>query len=81
MGKSTPAEVLADNVVLTMTQLAYVLGLTYTRGKRKGEPDRLRAVQLVRDGVLPLVDPDQVETARWTVSTAHVHRYLDGRAA
>lgn len=80
MGTLTPAEVLERNVVLTPTQLAYVLGLNYVRGGRKGEPDPTKARALIAAGTLPLVDP-KAPLTRWTVSTADVRRYLGEVAA
>ncbi len=76
----TPAEVLDQHVVLTAGQSAYVLGLVHTRGKDKGQPDRRAALELMRNGTLPLVDPRQPVT-RWTVSSNAVRRYLNETAA
>jgi hypothetical protein len=72
---ATPAELLASNVVLTPTQLAAVLNLVYTRGARKGEPDVVKARDLIRSGAVTLVDPAQ-PPSRWTVAVVEVERYL-----
>lgn len=74
----TPAEVLDAYVALTVGQVAYVIN-AFTR---KGELDRRRVVQLVRDGRLPLIDPDPTLTvARWTVARGDVSNYLEGKVA
>jgi hypothetical protein len=71
----TPAEVLDTNVVLTPAQIAYVAGLLHRRGEKKGQPDRRAALELIKAGTLPLVDPNQPIT-RWTVSSVAVRKYL-----
>lgn len=76
----TPEEVLATYPALTMTQVAYVLNLTFVRGERKGEPDRRKAINLVDAGRIPVIDP-QLPTPYWTVSSANIRRYLDGDTA
>jgi hypothetical protein len=73
----TPADVLATYPVLTMTQLATVLNLTHRRGASKGIPDRRLALQLCRDGRIPVIDPS-LPWALWTVSATNVRRYIDG---
>lgn len=75
MAAVTPAELLDGHVVLTPHQVAVVLGLTVTRGPRRGEPDVRRARHLIRTGALAVVDAAQPPT-RWTVSTAEVRRYI-----
>lgn len=70
----TPTEVLDSNVVLTPTQIAYVLGLLHGRGKNAGKPDRRAALELIKAGRLPLVDPTQSIT-RWTVPANAVRKY------
>lgn len=72
----TPAEVLAQLVVLDATQVAYVLGLTIGRGRHAGEPDHRQVVPLVNTGRLHPIDPTLVPR-RWRFSTASVQRYLD----
>lgn len=76
----TPNEILDSHVVLTPAQIAYVLGLHHTRGEHKGQPDRRAALELIKAGRLPLVDPTQSIT-RWTVATAAVRAYTNGPAA
>jgi hypothetical protein len=71
----TPAEVLESNVVLTPGQVAYVAGLLHKRGEHRGQPDRRAALELIKAGKLPLVDPSQSVT-RWTVSVSAVKKYL-----
>lgn len=71
----TPAELLANNVVLNSLQLAVALGLGHSRGAVKGLPDRQRARDLIRSGALQVVDPSQPPN-RWTVSVVEVQRYL-----
>lgn len=75
----TPAQLLADNVVLTAGQVATVLGLTYGRGRRKGEPNRHLVAALVADGRLTPVDP-AMPLPRWTFAVAAINRYLDAAA-
>lgn len=71
----TPAELLEQNLVLTLTQVATVLGLRTTRGTKKGEPSKRLALELVETGKLRPVDPSQ-PVGRMTVSCAEVRRYL-----
>jgi hypothetical protein len=76
----TPAELLANHVVLTPGQVATVLQLHFTKGAKRGEPDRSRVVELVRTGVLAPIDPSQ-PVARWTFSVNSIRRYLEQAAA
>ncbi len=71
----TPAQVLADDAVLSMRTLAYVLGLVRERGHAKGEADPRRARELVRTGAIRLVDPSQ-SVGHWSVASIEVQRYL-----
>lgn len=71
----TPAQVLADETALTMTQLAWVTGGLFTKGRRQGEPDRRRGVELVESGAVKVIDPSQAQH-RWKVWTDEVRRYL-----
>ena len=71
----TPAEVLDGNLVLTLTQVAYILGLSVAKGARKGEPNLRAAAELVHTGRLRAVDPHQ-PVGKCTVSAASVRRYL-----
>lgn len=73
---SPPADVLAGQVVLTMEQVAYVLGLMIEHGKHAGRANSALAVELVRAGRLRLVDPS-VRITRWRVSAAELRRYVD----
>lgn len=75
----SPAELLNELVVLTPGQVAYVAGLVHQRGKDKGRPDRRAALELIRSGALPLVDPSQSIT-RWTVPATAVRKYLGAAA-
>lgn len=71
----TPAEVLDAFPALTINQIGYVIGAT----RRNGEIDRRRVITLIKDGRLPLIDPDPtLSIGRWTVSQASVRGYLDG---
>lgn len=80
MTRLSPAEELERNVVLTPEQIAYIAGLVHRSGAKKGQPDRRPALELIRKGVLPLVDPSQPVT-RWTVPVGAVRRYLAGEEA
>lgn len=71
----TPTSILADNLVLTLGQVACVLNLRVSRGRHKGEPDRRQALTLVDAGSLRPVDPSQA-VGRMTVSCAELRRYL-----
>ena len=62
-------------VTLTMTQVAEVLNLTFTRGEKKGRPDRRAAVALVQSGRLRVIDP-QLARTHWSVSRAEIERYI-----
>lgn len=73
----TPAEVLDAFPVLTIEQVAFVLGLTHGRGVHRGEPDRRQVDRLIHEGRLRLVDPSMSVT-RWTVSNAIVRAYIAG---
>lgn len=72
----TPAQLMADNLVLTPSQVATVLGLTFTRGAKAGQPDRRRVLELVATGALHPVDPSQ-QFPRLTFSTSSIARYLN----
>ena len=71
----TPNEVLDAYPALTMTQVAYVCGLTFIRGEKAGQPDRRKALALVADGKLPVIDPTR-PVPFWTVSATNVRNYL-----
>lgn len=73
----SPSDLLERKVVLRPLEVAFVLGLTITRGADKGKPSRLAVYELIRAGRLKLVDPQQSIT-RWTVSCDEVRRYLAG---
>ena len=75
--RPTPAELMRDNLVLNAKQVATVLGLHYTRGKHKGDPDGVRVRELVADGRLRPVDPAQ-PPHRWRFSVVDVNRYIVG---
>lgn len=75
---STPTELLDGNVVLTLTEVAYVLGLAVYKGAHKGDPDKRRVLALVDAGLLRPVDPSQV-VGRMTISCATVRAYLNPR--
>jgi hypothetical protein len=72
---TTPAQLLADNVVLHRGQVAVVLGFGHYKDGGRGVVTRL-----IRDGKLRPVDPDQ-PPHRMTVSVAEVRRYIEGIAA
>lgn len=66
---------LDDETVLTMGQLAYVTGGLFTKGRKKGQPNRLEGVRLVETGAVKLIDPSQPQH-RWKVWTDEARRYL-----
>lgn len=66
---------LADNVVLTPSQLAVVASLNFTQGKNKGKPDPQRARDLIKSGAIRAVDPE-VSSTRLTVTCVEAHRYV-----
>lgn len=70
----TPAEVLDGWPVLTQTQVAYVLGLVFVRGKHMGEPNRRRAQAMITDGTLTTVGGITGPMA--TVSSDVVRSYM-----
>ena len=72
----TPAEVLAAYVVLTAEQTAYVLALSFAKGRRVGEPDPGQVLDLVARGLLWPVDSTQ-PTSRWRFSAHTVRNYLE----
>lgn len=72
----SPAEVLAAHVVLSVEQVAYVLGLLVSKGPRAGEPDAKRVLDLVNRLKLRPVDGEQ-PSSRWTFSTTLVRAYID----
>jgi len=67
-------------LALTPRQTAHILGLVHHRGAHRGEPDRLRALDLVANGRLRPVDPTE-PTHRLTISAAAIRRHLDGDPA
>ena len=77
---STPTELLDGKLVLTLTEVAYCLGLTFTKGKHRGEPSIQQALALIDSGRLRPVDPSQAP-GRLTVSVAAVQAYIDGAPA
>lgn len=74
----TPSEVLDGWPVLTQTQVAYVLGLVFVRGKYMGEPNRRRALELINDGTLATVGGQTGPMA--TVSADVVRAYMQPAA-
>lgn len=72
----SPAELLARLIVLTPSQFAYVAGLTFSFGPRKGEPNVRRALELIHSGAVRPVDPKQ-PTIRLRVSTNEARHYLE----
>jgi hypothetical protein len=78
--KPTAAELLETTVVLTATEVAYILRLTYHKGRKAGTPNRLLVLDLVDRGLLAPVDPTQ-PIHRWRFSTASIKRYLMAVAA
>lgn len=73
----SPAQVLDAHPALTLTQVAYVLGLVHIRGAKKGQPSRRAALDLVQCGRLALIDASR-PNAYWAVSSVNVRRYLEG---
>lgn len=78
---STPRDLLADNVVLDLSQVAVVLGESVTRGASKGKPNADAVVILIETGELPLVNPSIPKRCRgrWRVTSDDVVAYLDRR--
>ena len=76
----TAAELMASKVTLTPTQTALVLSLFFTRGAKRGQPDRRQVLELVDRGVLTPVDPSQ-PNVRWTFSVSSIRRYLERTVA
>lgn len=66
---------LADENVLTMTQLAWVTGQLFTKGKNKGAPNRRLAIDLIESGAINVVDP-AMPTHRWLVWSDEALRFL-----
>jgi hypothetical protein len=69
----TDLDRLHTDAVLTMGELAAILKLHHGR---KPSLDRRAAHNLVRTGKLRLVNPDETNTTRWTVTTIDVRTYL-----
>jgi transposase len=69
----TDLERLHTDAVLTMGELAAILKL---HKGRKPSLDRRAAYDLVRTGKLRLVNPNETNTTRWTVTTQDVRTYL-----
>ena len=78
--KPTAAELLDSTVVLTATQVAFILGLTFYKGRNAGEPNRLMVIDLVERGILSPIDATQPKH-RWRFSTASIRHYLSAVAA
>ena len=78
--KPTAAELLDTTVVLTATEVADILRLTFHKGRKAGQPNRLLVHDLVDRGILSPVDPAQ-PVHRWRFSTASIKRYLQAVAA
>lgn len=76
----TAPEMLAANKVLTTGEVAFVLRLTYTKGRKKDQPNRQLVGPLVASGQLVPVDPSQPVGTR-TFSVADVQRYIARPAA
>lgn len=62
---------------LTLTQTAHVLNLTFSKGAKRGQPDRRQVLDRLYDGRLRPVDRTEPQH-RWTVSPAEIDRYLNG---
>ena len=71
----SPMQVLESETALTMTQLAYVTGGLFTKGRNKGQPDRRRGLELVESGAVKPIDPSQ-PVHRLKVWTDEARRYL-----
>lgn len=78
--KPTAAELLDSTVVLTATEVADILRLTFYKGRNAGKPNRLLVHELMDRGQLRPVDPDQPKH-RWSFATAAVRRYVEEVAA
>lgn len=70
----TPAEVLDGWPVLTQTQIAYILGLVFVRGRNQGQPNRRRALELINDGTLTTIGGQTGPMA--TVAADTVREYM-----
>ena len=78
--KPTAAELLDSTVVLTATEVADILRLTFHKGRKAGQPNRLLVHNLVDRGQLRPVDPE-LPKHRWAFATAAVRRYVEEVAA
>lgn len=65
-------------VTLTLTEVANVLNLRFTRGEKKGRPNRRLALDLVADGRLSVIDPT-LPSVHWAVSRDELTRYIARR--
>lgn len=74
------ADLLCTDAVCTLVETAGVLKLVHRSGAKKGQPDRRLVLQLIADGKLRVVDPDQ-PTHRWTIATPEIRRYLNSSVA
>lgn len=77
----TARQLLADKVVLSLTEVAFVLGLVVTRGANKGKPRPADVVALVESGQLRLVNPSIPKRCRgrWRIQSDDVVAYLAGQ--
>ena len=73
--RRTAAELLAQELALTLGQAAIVLNLRHTRGACKGEPDKRQVLALVDAGALRPIDHRQ-PVGRMTVSANELRRHL-----
>jgi hypothetical protein len=76
-----PAEVLDAYPVLTLEQVAYVLGQYHTMaGSRQGELNVPRVKAIIAAKRLYPMDPDE-KSRYWRVSAVEVRRYIDLQAS
>lgn len=78
---TTARDLLADNVVLDLGQVAVVLGEYVTRGASKGKPQPDAVVPLIEAGELRLVNPSIPKRCRgrWRVTSDDVTAYIARR--
>lgn len=67
----TPTELLASAPCHTIGDTAVILGLR----RRDGTPNRRAVHELIRDGGLRVVDPEQPVT-RLAIASAEIERYI-----
>lgn len=76
MSPKSPSQLMATKLVLTPTETAQVLGLTFEKGKKVGQPKRALLSELVADKLLRPVNAKRPPASQ-RFAVAEVRRYLD----